>query len=258
VTVLALGLAALAAAADPSEAGRGAPVPRPGLLLPSVSVLARDTQVLSLESAFRGNYPILGVGFAEGMPGGLELAGAGGFDHARVDWPGAGGRHDADVFQAALRLGLPLRSRGRFTGGAAFAAGFTRGYDRTRFDDGRYSFAVNRTVWGEFAAGAGVVMGARATVAERYLRDVGTRTNTHAIVFGAESPAWRGASFLGEIGFLIKNPLKWKKPWAAGIRLPAGGQAIDAFVSNARGVTFPGSLAGTQDLFYALRILLSM
>jgi hypothetical protein len=230
--------------------------PRPGLTLPAPRVLAPGSQMLEVRTMFHGNYPVLGIGFAEGMAGGLELAGAGRFDHSRVDWPNTGGRHDADEFQGELRWGTPVASG--FPAGLAIAAGFTKAYDRTKWDDGRYAFATGRSVWGEFAAGAGIVSGARFTVAERYLRDVESRTDVHASVFGAESPDWNGVSLLAEAGVLLRHPSGWRAPWAAGIRLPAGGQAFDVFLSNTFGAPVPDALRGGAARTVTCRILLSI
>ncbi|MEK7474296.1 MAG: hypothetical protein AAB152_01565 [Candidatus Coatesbacteria bacterium] len=251
-----LALLCVAAAARAAGPGGGA-APRPGLNLSAPSPLGPGVQALALGASFRGNYPALGAAFAEGMPGGLEVAGAGRFAHARVDWPGAGGRYDADDFQAALRWGAPVPG-GSVSGGVTLSAGLTRGYARVRLDDGRYAFARDRAVWGEFAAGAGRLAGGRGTVAERYVRDTGTRTSVHATVFGLESPAWNRASILAEVGVFLANPRKWKTPWAAGLRLPAGEQAFDVFVANTPGWTVPGSLQGGRDLVYAGRLILAM
>ena len=196
VTRMLATLAALAAVpaaaltgADTGRADRES-APRPGLTLPAPAVLAPSSQSLAVGAAFRGNYPSLGVSFGQGMNGGLELAGAGEFRHARVDWPGSGGRYDADEFQAALRWGTAVS--GPVRGGVMLGAGFTSGYARTRFDDGRYALDRSRTRWAEVVAGTSVAAGLRATVAERYLHDVESRTDTHATVFGTESPALGG------------------------------------------------------------------
>jgi len=262
VTRMLATLAALAAVpaaaltgADTGRADRES-APRPGLTLPAPAVLAPSSQSLAVGAAFRGNYPSLGVSFGQGMNGGLELAGAGEFRHARVDWPGSGGRYDADEFQAALRWGTAVS--GPVRGGVMLGAGFTSGYARTRFDDGRYALDRSRTRWAEVVAGTSVAAGLRATVAERYLHDVESRTDTHATVFGTESPALGGASILGEIGVFIKNPLRWKVPWAAGMRLPAGEQGFYIFVSNTLGLPVPDALAGTGNVNWHCRLSLSM
>jgi len=255
------GPAGMLTGAGPERADQ-APASRPGLSLPAPAVLPPSSQSLAVGASFDGNYPLLGVSFAQGMAGGLELGGAGLFRHSRVDWPrsggadASGGRYDADEFQAALHLGTPVS--GQAPAGVALGAGFTKGYARTRLDDGRHSLARSRTRWAEVLAGTGVVAGARATICERYLHDVESRTDTHATAVGTESPVWNGASILGEVGVFLKNPLKWKAPWAAGVRLPASGQGFFIFVSNTLGFPVPDALAGTGSLVWHCRLSLSM
>ena len=49
---------------------------------------------------------------------------------------------------------------------------------------------------------------------------------------------------IGDMTWFIRNPGKWKRPWAAGIRVPIEKNFLVVYFSNTWGTTSPDSLYG--------------
>lgn len=240
----------------PAEEPDGAEPPVAGLHLPPARVLDPGRQSLTAQAIFRGNAPLWDVGISEGAVAGFELALHGLFRHQRIDGFGTSFRYDFDEFQGALRWGPPLAMPGRSAVATAF--GFSRLYARHKYSDGRYAFFKRRYWWGEAIAETAAPGGARLAIAERHVREVETASDIDALIALVELPRLGGVSLLGEVGHFLRNPSAWKRPWAAGARLGTGRARVYLYTSNTWGTTMPDSLSGTPDLFYNLRIALSM
>lgn len=230
--------------------------PIAGLHLPPARTLGPGRQSLTAQAIFQGNYPLWDLGISEGAIGGLEITLHGLFHHQRIDGFGASYRYDFDEFQGALRWGPTFALPGKSAVATAF--GFSRMYARHKYSDGRYSFFTRRYWWGEVIAETAAPGGARIAIAERHLREVETTTDLDALIALVELPPLGGVFLLGEVGHFLRNPFAWKRPWAAGARLGSGRARVYLYTSNTWGTTVADSLYGMPDLFYNLRIALTM
>ncbi len=250
ITLVLLAVASFADPADPNDA------PVAGLHLPPARVLAPGRQSFAAQAIFQGNYPLWDLAISEGAIGGLEINLHGLFHHQRIDGFGTSFRYDFDEFQGSLRWGptLPLPGASAIVS----AAGFSRMYARHKYSDGRYSMFKRRYWWGEAMAETGAPGGARVAIAERHVREVETTTDLDALFLLVELPRLGGVSLLGEIGQFLRNPHDWTRPWAAGARLGSGRAVVTLYTSNTWGTTVPDSLYGAPDIFYNVRVTLTM
>ncbi len=253
-----LGMVATAhAAIGLADSGSGEPPPPvAGLLLPPARVLSPGRQAIAAQAIFQGNYPLWDLAISEGAAGGFEIALHGLFHHQRIDGFGTSYRYDFDEFQGGLRWGPSVALPGG--GAVAGAAGFSRMYARHKYSDGRYSMYKRRYWWGEIVTETGAPGGARLALAERHVREVETAVDINALILLVELPKLGGVTLLGEVGHLLRNPFDWKRPWAAGGRIGGDRVVVSLYTSNTWGTTVPDSLYGAPDLFYNVRVALTM
>ncbi len=254
LTACLLAAAALVTTAGPgrAEPGRSAA----GLTLHAITVLDPGHEEALAQAIFWGNYPVLAAGFREGMPGRLELDARGLFDHRRVEGFGEYWSFDFDEFQGALRWN-PLHDLPGGTGGST-ATGFSRMYTRQKYSDGRYSFWKLRFWWAEVLAAAVSPGGAGVTIGTRWLRTVEARTDLAAMVASVVSPPLGSVTAILEGARLVRNPGRWRAPWALGLRAASGPAALTVYASNTWGPMAPDSLYGTSLTFWNVRVTLGM
>jgi hypothetical protein len=240
----------------PSASGATAPAP---LILPAfalqqplATVLPPGRQAVSVQLVQWGNYPHLGAAFQEGLPGALEFGLHGLFHHQRVDGFGETFRYDFDEYGGTLRWGAAPNLPSR--GAAAAGVGFSRFTHRQAYTDGRYSFNKQRYWWAEAVTQAAPAADARIAVTARRLWVVRDGAEMDSLAGGVELPPLGGLSLLGEFGWMIRNPLNWRRTWAAGARMPGTRTEFTFYASNTWGPNVPDALYGTTDVFYNVRV----
>jgi len=246
----------LLAAGSARALDRDVAPPESGLTVSSPAMLAAGRQSASAQLVVWGNYPVLSAGFAEGLPGRVEVTARGLFDHRKVVGFGEWRAFDFDEFEGAARWSPPTDlPAGGLT---ASAAGFSRMYTRQKYSDGRYSFWALRFWWAEALARAGTATGPRVTLGTRWLRTVEARTDTGALLLAAETPPVGGLSLLADSAWFLANPLRWGRPWAAGFKAAVGAHALTLYASNTWGPMTVDSLDGTSITFWNVRVTLGM
>jgi len=219
-------------------------------------VLKPGAQALHLQTIFQRNYPLFDVAFARGLAGNLELVGHGLFHHAKIETTFNGVRevyrYDFDEFQGGVRWGI-LQRRSSMVRASA-AAGVSRFYTRLKFSDGRYLFSEQRYTWANTTVSVDGRNGSRLIVAVKGLREKETGHDIVAAAASLELARIFGITPVGDLAMFIKNPGQWRRPWAAGGRLPMGRHWLVVYVSNTWGTTAPDSLFGTTSKFLNVRV----
>ncbi len=228
----------------------------PGLHVPAARVLPVGGQRLQLQATLEENYPHFQLAHSQGIAGRFETRLNGLFRHAKVTGLGGEYRYDSDQLEAGLRWQI---SASRKTGFSLIpSAGYSRISERHRYSDGRRASATTGYYWAEISAVAPFTGGLELGACARGLREIGPDTETTVAVFSVELPPVSNMTLLGDMGFFDDNPGEWRKPWAAGIRMRHEKHNLYFYLSNTWGTTMPASLAGTDLLFYNLRVVLGI